>query len=436
MQKYYNSKVVLKKRSNFVGIFVDDSKLMKIFKILLVALVAMIGLGSCSKDCDHDFIEHDYTAELVGTWSVIGPDGAQALVIKADGTMEFTGVYDGEYFESIARYEVVNNRITLTWDDGTKDEGRLNVVEGSSFSIILDEETGAGYYFTYCHEDFSDKIIGSWLTQTDETSEIWSYHEDGTSDCTAYYYHLDEHEQFETFVTGTYKLVGDILFETVEYGEGMALSFGSRISYAPGGSPFGDVLTNTSLDMNGDEVVETAVSVVRVKPSIHLAGKKYGYSSCNVTNVKGADLDMEFMGYKFNFAKMDGNGLDKMLNALLFSIEFPDANQLNYSYFSETFNAPVEVDGNKMTVKMSGRVPTLKDVTFYAFQSTDCSQMHLCMDAAAFVNFYTNMQAMLMDAQDEQFDITDADSVNAIYNTIGNAVETIKLTIEMTKAAE
>ena len=295
-------------------------------------------------------------------------------------------------------------------------------------------ETGAGYYFTYCHEDFSDKIIGSWLTQTDETSEIWSYHADGTSDCAAYYYHSDE--QFETFVTGTYKLVGDILFETVHYGEGMALSFGSRISYTPGGSPFGDVLTNTILSMNGDEVEETVASVVRVKPSLHLAGTKYSYSSCNVTNVKGADIDVEFMGYNFNFAKMDGKGLDKMLNALLFEMEFPDANQLNYSYFSETFNAPVEVEGNKLTVKMSSKVPTLKDVTFYAFQSTDCSQMHLCMDATAFENFYTNMQAMLMDAHDDQFDITDAESVNAIHTAICNAVETIKLTITMEKASE
>ena len=115
-------------------------------------------------------------------------------------------------------------------------------------------------------------------------------------------------------------------------------------------------------------------------------------------------------------------------------IEDPDANQLNYSYFSETFNAPVEVEGNKLTVKMSSKVPTLKDVTVYAFQSTDCSQMHLCMDETAFVNFYTNMQAILMDAVDEQFDITDADSVNAIYNNIDNAVETIKLTIVMSKA--
>ncbi len=164
-------------------------------------------------------------------------------------------------------------------------------------------------------------------------------------------YHLDE--QYETAVTGTYKLVGDILFETVVYGEGMALSYGSRISYAPHGSPFGDVLTNTSLSMNGDEVEETVASVVRVKPSLDLAGKKYDYSSCNVANVKGADMDMEFMGYKFNFADMDGSGLHKMLNAIIFHIEFPDANQLNYSYASETFNIPVVTERNKLTIVMS-----------------------------------------------------------------------------------
>ena len=40
------------------------------------------------------------------------------------------------------------------------------------------------------------------------------------------------------------------------------------------------------------------------------------------------------------------------------------------------------------------------------------------------------------DSKDEQFDITDADSVNAIHTAIDNAVETIKLTITMEKAAE
>lgn len=408
---------------------------MKKVGLLMAALVAMIGSGSCSKDCGHDFIEHDYTEDLVGTWSVIGPDAAEALVIKADGTMEFTAVHEDEYLETTARYEVVNNRMTVTWEDGTVVEGRLDVVAGSDFSLVIDEETGAGYYFSYCYEDLSDELVGSWLIQTGITSEVWTYHEDGTADCAASYYHLLEH--YETSLTGTYKLVGDILFETYDYGGGVALSFGSRISCIPDGSPFGYVMEYTTLVMDGDELVENVMTTERVKKPSDLAGRKYSFADCKVANVSGADVDIEFMGYEFNFVKMDGSGLDVMLHTLFFNIEFEDADRIRYSYQynngTEIMEAPVVTEGNKLIVRMSEKVPSLKDVVFYTFQSEDCSQLHLCMDKVSFVNFYTNMQAMLMDGTDEQFDITDADSVNAIYDTINNAVETIKLTIEMTE---
>ena len=115
---------------------------MHTLKFSAIALVVMLGFSACSKDCEHDYIEYDYTKDLVGTWSVIGPDAAEALVIKADGTMEFTGVFESEFFESTARYELANNRMKIIWDDGFTDEGRLNVVNGSSFSLVLDEETG------------------------------------------------------------------------------------------------------------------------------------------------------------------------------------------------------------------------------------------------------------------------------------------------------
>jgi hypothetical protein len=58
------------------------------------------------------------------------------------------------------------------------------------------------------------------------------------------------------------------------------------------------------------------------------------------------------------------------------------------------------------------------------------------MDRAAFVNFYTNMQATLLESTDEAFDITNTESVNAIYNNIDNVVETIKLSLTMEKSAE
>ena len=407
----------------------------KLFKFMILALVVTCGFASCSEECDHDFIEHDYSEDILGTWSIIGADYAEAVVIKADGTMDFTWVDGMEFYEETARYEIVNNRMKVIWSDGTIDEGRLDVVRGSVFSMIINEETYAGYYYVYCHEDLSDKLVGSWMVQSDITSEIHTYYEDGTADCRAYYYHLGE--QYESNVTGTYKLVGDILFETIDYGENAIYSFASRISYTPNGSPFGDVMTSKTYTIFEDEMLEDVGTIVRVKPSLDLANMKYEYSDCLITNVLGKNMEINFMGYKFNFAKMDGSGLDVMLKTLFFNVEFTDVDTLYYTYQynhdKETYNVPIVIEDNKMTIKMSTKVSTLKDVEVYAFQDVDCNQLHLCMDKTAFVNFYTNMQAMLMETTDEQFDITDAEAVNGIYNNIDNAIQTIKLTIMMEK---
>ena len=71
---------------------------MKIFNFLVVTLVAMVGLNSCSEDCDHDFIEVDYSNALVGTWTLMNEGFAEAWVVKADGSVDVTGVLDGEYY--------------------------------------------------------------------------------------------------------------------------------------------------------------------------------------------------------------------------------------------------------------------------------------------------------------------------------------------------
>ena len=41
----------------------------KIFKFMILALVAMCGFASCSEDCDHEFAVVDYSEELVGLWT-------------------------------------------------------------------------------------------------------------------------------------------------------------------------------------------------------------------------------------------------------------------------------------------------------------------------------------------------------------------------------
>ena len=81
---------------------------MKIFKILSVALVAALGFTACDKECGHDFIEYDHSKDLVGTWTCLTADYAEALVINADGSVVSTGVEDGEslateHFEATLR---------------------------------------------------------------------------------------------------------------------------------------------------------------------------------------------------------------------------------------------------------------------------------------------------------------------------------------------
>lgn len=39
---------------------------MKNFKLMAIALVAMLGFAACDMDCDHDFIEVDHSKDLVG----------------------------------------------------------------------------------------------------------------------------------------------------------------------------------------------------------------------------------------------------------------------------------------------------------------------------------------------------------------------------------
>ena len=254
------------------------------------------------------------------------------------------------------------------------------------------------------------------------------FNEDGTSVMTG-----NADELLVNDKSTTYKVIGDLLLlqmnkESVSY-----VPF--RMTYSPDATTLGDVMTLTLADKNVG--INSTATWLRVKQSLDLTDQKYDYIKTYVSNVKGEDKDIDFMGYTFNFAKMDGSGLDKMLKALLFAVEFPDANTLGYSYQmngnKETYNSPIVVEGNKMTIKMSEKVTTLKDVVLYAFQDADCSQLHFYMHKTAFVNFYTNMQAMLMEATDEQFDITNAEAVNAIYDNINNAVETINVSLVMSK---
>ena len=404
--------------------------------------MAMFGFIACDK---HECSDYDHSADLVGTWTCLEAGYAEALVIKADGSAVSTG-YDGtEYWENVAGNIVVENgTITMTFENGDNFKGHFDIVPGVAFSIYTEE--GAHLTFYYCANDLADEIIGMWVcndftTNAESDIMIETFDKNGKSTLTGFLPLEADAEQILNNQTD-YKVVGDLLFITIpadKVGAEKPIYVADKLIYSPNGTGLGDILTIKTYPKVDGQFKESFSSWLRVNQSLDLAGKKYDYIKTFVTNVNGLDQDIDFMGYTFNFAKMDGTTIDQMLKALLFSVEFPSANKIKYSCrFSsgvQTVEAPIAVDGNKMTLKMSELYPTAKDVDLYTFQDADCSQMHMYMPTYAFINFFGNMQVIMM-SQLGQLDTNNADAVKAVFDTIDAAVNTINVSFVMTKAAK
>ena len=415
---------------------------MKNLKLLVVALVAMFGVIACDK---HECNDYDHSADIVGTWTCLQGGYAEALVIKADGSAVSTG-YDGtEYWENVAGNIVVKNgNVTMTFEDDDNFEGHFDIIPGMAFSIYTEE--GNRLTFNYCANDLADEIIGMWVcndftTNAESDIMIETFDKNGKSTLTGFLPLEADAEQILNNQTD-YRVVGDLLFITIpadKVGGERPQYVVHKLIYSPNATTSGDIMTFKSTVAVGNDVVEGTSSWLRINQYLDLAGKKYDYIKTFVSNVKGLDKDVEFMGYTFNFAKMDGVKLNKMLKTILFNVEFPDANTIKYSchYNNEpmSMDAPIVVDGNKMTVKMSEKNAAYKDIDLYTFQDADCSQMHMYMPTYAFINFFGNMQATIM-SQMGDLDLTDAAAVKAVFDSIDEAVETINVSFVMEKAAK
>ena len=406
----------------------------------MVVLVAMCGLSSCSDDCNHDFIEHDYSQELVGTWTCLQGDYAEALVIKADGSVLSTGVEDGEYWENIkGTIRTSINKMTMTFEDDDNFEGRFEMLSGKAFTIY--EENGEVYTYYYCDEDFSEELKGMWVCtdgpiDMSDDMMIRTFTGEGKTTFTGLLPFGTKPEAVLNYEVD-YKVVGDLIFylfpdsRTPQYNV-------EQLFYVPDATELGDMMIFQRSQPAEGGMIEVS-SFLRIKQYHELPGQKYDYIKTYVSNVKGADKEVEFMGHTFNFAKMDGVLLDKMLKTLLFTVEFPDANTIKYSCHyngqNMSMEAPIVVEGNKMTVKMSTKNAVYKDIDLYTFQDQDNTQMHMYMHSTAFVNFFGNMQITIMD-QLGMIDTTDAAAVKAVFDSIDEAVETINVSFVMTKSTK
>ena len=261
---------------------------------------------------------------------------------------------------------------------------------------------------------------------------IQTFEENGNTVFSGWSEHLGE---FSVLDNANYKVVGDLIFQGFSNAQKPSSKYiAAKLIYAPNGTAHGDIMTFKHYLFDGIESVE---SWLRIKQSLELADQKYDYIKTFVSNVKGEDKDIPFLNTSFNFAKMDGSIIDKFLKSILFTVEFPNENTINYSFLLEGQNmpmtAPIEVEGNKMTIKMSAVEAVYHDVVVYTFQDKDNTQMHLYMPTSSFEKFFANTSVAVMLGYG-QLDKNDAAAVAGVYQNVADAVESINLSLVMSKS--
>ena len=400
---------------------------MKIFKLMAIALVAMLGFTACDKETEH--IYDDHSADLVGTWTCLTPDFVEALVISADGKVVSTGIAAGEYWENVNGTVATNDgTITLTFEDDDNFEGHFDIIPGKAFSIYNDK--GGHLVFNYCANDLSDEIVGLWVCNDapngiNNDISIISYEEDGSTTFTGI---LPNSDDYMVKLNTTYKVVGDLMFKkNADQGTSNSTKYiATRLTYIPNGTDAGDIMVYQHYQ--GTE--EKSSSYLRIKQNLDLVNKSYDYSNIYVTNVKAKDAEFEFAGQTLNLANMDGRILDNMMKTLLFNVSFPSADEIVYNYHYNSENvpmpSPIVVEGNKMTIKKSVNNPACKDIEVWTFQDQDNTQMHMYMPVSSFENFLANTIVEMM-ANEGKLDLNDAEAVAAIYGAVADAIETINV---------
>ena len=391
--------------------------------------MAMFGFNSCSKDCDHEFIEHDHSADLVGTWTCLQEGLAEAFVIKADGSVVSTGVLDGEYWDGIkGSIKTVNNKMTFTFEGGDNYETRFDIIPGVAFSIFNEE--GERLTYKYCANDLSDEVVGMWVcndapNNVEKDIAIVSFEEDGTSTLTGI---VPNGNGYMVTANSTYKVVGDLQFQKRADTE-EAKYVVSRLVYSPDATTTGDIMTYKMYITTEKGRVETTTSWLRVRQSLDLAGKTYDYSSSYVSNAKGKDEDFSIMGYNFNMSKIKSDNFDMMFRTVLFYLT-TNANSIKQHFFingkAAEITTPITVDGNKVTFDMSASDPAFRTVEMYMYQDVDNSQLHIYMPTTAFINNFANLQIAAL-AAEGKIDTTDATAVEKVFSDMEARVQSINV---------
>ena len=402
----------------------------KFFLFCMIALVGMCGLNSCSDDCNHDYIEYDYSQALVGTWTCIEEDYAEAWVIKADGSLEVTGVVDGEYFQSKGTIQVKNNKMIYKIDNGDEWEGRFEMIAGQSFSMILSEELDVRYTYHYCENDLADELVGLWvchegLPDVENDMAVVTYSENGKMTMTTQASAFIPADLVNT--VSSYVVVGDLLFMNVE--EDGIYKLAARLDYTPNGTSLGDIFTQTLHAPTENGVVMLTSSFLRIKQHLELEGQTYDYSAAYVSNAKGTDEDFIILDHTFNIANIEGSNFDMLFRSELFCVDLNAKSikqRFRYHGRDIEIEIPITVDGNKVTLDLSAENPAYRKVEMYMFQDKDNTQMHMYMHTNAFINYFANMELYNLLAEGK-IDPTDTAALEKVFTDMEERIESINV---------
>ena len=403
---------------------------MKIFKLMAIALVAMLGFSACEKDCDHDFIEVNHSKDLVGTWTCLEAENefSEALVIKADGSVVSTGVENGEYWDGVkGSIKTINNKMTLLFEDNDNYEGRFEMICGEAFTIF--DENGKHLTYRYCANDLSDEIVGTWVrTETsgiETATSVQTFKNDGKAYFTGY---LPDFGFLNNGCT-SYKVIGDLMIQELPKGvnENVPTYYvAGRMTYTHN-STLGDIHTVTGFTYNGEDYTPVTYTWLRVKESLNLAGKTYDYNSAYITNAKGKDEDFTILGKTFNMANINGENFDMLFRSELFCSDL-SANAITLRFRANGQDIeiviPITVDGNKVTLDLSTENPAYRKVDMYVFQDADDSQLHMYMNTKAFIDYFASME-LYYSLSSGKINPTDTAAIEKVFTDMEARVQSI-----------
>jgi hypothetical protein len=363
-------------------------------------------------------------------------DHIEAIVINADGSLVSTGVIDGAYWESKGTIQVKNNKMIYKLDNGDEWEGRFEMIAGQSFSMVLVDELDVRQTYHFCENNLADELVGMWVyNDVKSDMRIHTFEENGSATFTGWSNYLNE---FSVMENSGYKVIGDLLFQYFSNDEENSTPYiVSRLMYVPNGNALGDMMYISTYSFDEEANTETITSWLRVKQNLNLTGKTYAYNTAYVSNAKGADEDFNITGNTFNMANIKAVDFDMMFRSVLFCMNL-NANSITQRFLTNgvdtSFDTPITVEGNKVTLDMSASNPAYRNIEMYMFQDADDSQLHIYMPTQSFINYFANLEVVTL-LTEGKIDPTDAAAVAKVYADMEARVESINVSLVM-KAIE